>query len=434
MMIDDEPLNGKVLKKYLGGIGYENFLMVTDSMQGLEMIRTHRPDLVLLDIMMPRLNGLDLLRQIRDEDSLRYLPVIIITAFCDSSNKLEALEAGANDFLTKPIDPYELAPRVRNVLAVKARLDHLMQCTEQLEKEVQHQTAELTAAQHASELRYMAGKAEIATDVLHNVGNALNSVNVAVNLLGYTLRESKAPSLKRAADLLRDNEDGLVRFLTKDERGRLLPSYLTELADALLRERESLLHEIDLLTRHLEHINAVVATQQKYARPCQVEEPVELTDLLRDAEELLGSSFAKHSVDLVCDCSGVQPLHTDKQKLLQVLINLLKNAVQSAWRAHDGTGGRVHVLAKCDGPDHIWIEIRDNGVGITPGDRKKLFSHGFTTKEDGSGFGLHSCANIMKELGGSIEMHSDGPGCGATFTLRVPAEPRQEHSREEQEA
>ncbi|NQT17200.1 MAG: response regulator, partial [Planctomycetes bacterium] len=423
-----------VLKKYLRRIGYENFLMVTDATQGLDTIRTYGPDLVLLDLMMPRLNGMDLLRRIRFEDALQNLPVIILTAHSSPGNKLEALEAGANEFLAKPVDPYELAPRVRNVLAVKARHDHLVQCARRLEQEVQQRTEELLAAQHAAEVRYLAGKAEIATDVLHNVGNALNSVNVAVSLLGYTLRESKAPSLKRAADLLQEHQRHLARFLTKDERGRLLPSYLADLAKALLQERESSLKEVDLLTKHLEHISAVVATQQKYARPCQVAESVVLADLLRDAEELLSSSFATQAVDVVRDWADVPPVQTDKQKLLQVLVNLLKNAVQSVRQAHDQRGGRVHVRLGYGEPGRICIAIRDNGVGIAPEDMTTIFSHGFTTKDNGSGFGLHSCANIMKELGGTIDAESDGPGCGATFTVTLPTEPYQEQVQEGQNA
>lgn len=430
MIIDDEPVNGRVLKKYLRRIGYESFHLITDATEALDAIRMSCPDLVLLDLMMPRLNGMDLLRQIRSEDALQNLPVIILTAHSSPSNKLEALEAGANEFLAKPVDPHELAPRVRNVLAVKARHDHLAECARRLEQEVQRRTEELLAARHAAEVRYLAGKAEIATDVLHNVGNALNSVNVAVNLLGYTLRESKMPSLKRATDLLLEHERNLARFLNKDERGRLLPSYLSDLAETLLQERESSLREIELLTKHLEHISAVVATQQKYARPCQVAESVALADLLRDAEELLSSSFAKQAVDVLRDWADVPPVQTDRQKLLQVLVNVLKNAIQSVRRAHGENGGRVHVRLRCGEPGYVCIEIRDNGVGIAPENLTKIFSHGFTTREDGSGFGLHSCANIMKELGGTIDAQSDGPGCGATFTVTLPAKPHQEPLQE----
>jgi DNA-binding response OmpR family regulator len=420
MLVDDEPLNNLVLEKRLRSIGYEHIVCTTDPTQVLDMIRREPPDLLLLDIMMPQLNGLDLLRQIRDEEELRFLPVIILTAFCDEDNRHEGLEAGANDFLPKPVDARELAARVRNVLAFKERQDQLFRTAQQLKAEIGQRTEELAAARHAAEVRYLAGKAEIATDVLHNVGNALHSVNVAVNLLAYTLRESKLPSLKRATDLLLENAGNPARFLTKDERGRILPSYLADLAENLLEEREGSLREIELLTKHLAHINAVVATQQRYARLCNVCEPVALADLLRDAEELLSSGLARHAVEVTRDYRNVPVVSTDQQKLLQVAVNVIKNAFQSVRQQHPDGGGRIALALRPDGPAQVSIEVRDNGVGIAREHLTKIFGHGFTTKKDGNGFGLHSCANIMKELGGAIDAQSGGPGQGAVFSITVP--------------
>ena len=215
LIVDDEPLTIKLARKYLRGIGYENTIDTMNSMEVLDMIRREHPDLVLLDIVMPEMDGLDILREIRADDQLKMLPVVILTAFCDAETRRNALDAGATDFLGKPVDPHELAPRVRNALVVKAHQDRLAQRANQLQCEVRDQAEALVTARHEAELRYVAGKAAIATDVLHNVGNALNSVNVGVNLVALTVRDSKIQSLRRAAELLAQHESDLARFLTQ---------------------------------------------------------------------------------------------------------------------------------------------------------------------------------------------------------------------------
>jgi putative two-component system response regulator len=143
MIVDDEPINVKVVRKYLRGAGYTNFLTSTDSTTCMQQITAERPDIVLLDYMMPGVNGLEILKWIRSHEEFKHMPVLILTATTDSDTKLKALELGATDFLPKPLDPNELFPRVRNSLIVKAHQDHLAEYSETLEREVQCRTAEL---------------------------------------------------------------------------------------------------------------------------------------------------------------------------------------------------------------------------------------------------------------------------------------------------
>jgi putative two-component system response regulator len=143
MIVDDEPVNVKVVRKHLQGAGYLNFVTTTDSTQCMEILQREKPDLILLDVMMPQINGLQILEWIRSDERYKHLPVVILTASTDSTTKLAALNLGATDFLPKPIDSNELLPRVRNVLTVKAHQDHLASYSEQLEREVQRRTAEL---------------------------------------------------------------------------------------------------------------------------------------------------------------------------------------------------------------------------------------------------------------------------------------------------
>lgn len=262
LIVDDEPINIKAVEKHLRKLGYENLQHTTDSRQVINLVVMTQPDIVLLDVMMPYLDGLEVLQQIRAHERCQHVPVLVLTAYCDTAHRHAALDAGATDFLGKPVDPRELARRVFNSLIVKLNQDQLIERAAQLETEVRRQAEALAAAKQSAEVRYLAGKAEIATDVLHNVGNALNSVNVGVDLVAASIRDSHLPSLRRAVDLLVTHRQNLARFLTNDERGRLLPLYLIEVADFLLAERERMSSEINAVKKHLEHIDSVVTLHQ----------------------------------------------------------------------------------------------------------------------------------------------------------------------------
>lgn len=145
MIVDDEPFNILVVRKFLAGIGYRDFVTVNKSRDCIEVIQHEQPDVVLLDIMMPEVSGLDILREMQSEREMRRIPVIVLTASAEASVKTEALELGAAEFLNKPVDPSELAPRIRNVLAAKAHRDQLLRYSEELERRVKQQTAELAA-------------------------------------------------------------------------------------------------------------------------------------------------------------------------------------------------------------------------------------------------------------------------------------------------
>lgn len=125
MMVDDEPITSEMLQSFLKDAGYRNFLLTSDPSEALELLVNQRPDVLLLDLMMPKVNGFDILRAMRADAKLRHIPVIVLTSSSDAENKLQALELGATDFLAKPVDSSELALRLRNTLAAKAYQDQL---------------------------------------------------------------------------------------------------------------------------------------------------------------------------------------------------------------------------------------------------------------------------------------------------------------------
>ncbi|OJT23748.1 hypothetical protein BO221_17375 [Archangium sp. Cb G35] len=264
-----------------------------------------------------------------------------------------------------------------------------------------------------------AGMAEIATGVLHNVGNTLNSVNVSAHLVVERLRTSRAAGLDKAVELLRENASRLGAFLEEDPRGRQFPAYLAALSGQLAQERESVLEELRRLTESVDHIKSVVSMQQQHARFSGVMERVEVPTLLDDAMRLNAVSFERLGIQLRREyTASSSAVMVDRHKLLQILVNLLSNA--------------RHALVESQRPDkqltlrveeagaRLRIAVADNGVGIAPEILQRLFSQGFTTKKDGHGFGLHISALSAEELGGSLQCESEGPGTGATFILELP--------------
>jgi len=266
-----------------------------------------------------------------------------------------------------------------------------------------------------------AGMAEIASSVLHNVGNVLNSVNVSTALVLERLRGSRVGNLARACELLRARaEQGdLAAFLAGDPEGQRLVAYLTGVAAHLGAERDELAREVESLAFSVEHIKEIVAVQQGYARaPGGTEETLAASALVEAALRMLDDGSAREVG--VTRALDVDPtLTVERHKVVQILLNLLRNARQ-ACAAHDGAPGRIVVRVEDGAPGRARFSVVDNGVGIAPEHLARVFEHGFTTRRDGHGFGLHGAALMADELGGALTVASDGPGRGAIFTLDLP--------------
>jgi signal transduction histidine kinase len=280
--------------------------------------------------------------------------------------------------------------------------------------------AELAEAQQQLvETSRMAGMAEVATGVLHNVGNVLNSVNVSTTIIREKLRSSEVATLVKLGSLLREHESDLSAFLTADSKGRLIPGFIMQLADQLAAEQTLLLKEQDQLNRNVEHIKEIVAMQQNYARVSGILEPISVASLLDDALQINAASFSRHGVRIVREYSEAPPATADKHKVLQILINLVHNA-KHALDESGRPDKQLTVGIALPGNDRIQVTVSDNGVGILPENLTRIFSHGFSTRKDGHGFGLHSGANAAREMGGQLSVHSEGLGKGAAFILELP--------------
>ncbi|HEX4265389.1 MAG TPA: PAS domain-containing protein [Verrucomicrobiae bacterium] len=283
--------------------------------------------------------------------------------------------------------------------------------------------AELRAAhQRLIETSRLAGMAEVATDVLHNVGNVLNSVNVSCSLTIDRVKSSKVSSLARTAALLQEHRARLGEFFTNDPRARHIPGYLAALAEHFTAEQSGLMQELEQLLKHVEHIKQIVAMQQSYAKVAGVIETINPTQLVDDAVHINGAALTRHEVQVRCEFEPVPLIHTEKHRVLQILVNLIRNA-KYALDESKRRDKIITIRLGRNGGDHVKIEVVDNGVGIPPENLTRIFGHGFTTRSNGHGFGLHSSALAIKELGGSLSAHSEGIGQGATFTLLLPEKP-----------
>jgi signal transduction histidine kinase len=308
-------------------------------------------------------------------------------------------------------------------------LEHrVLERTHELEKQVKAKEeayAQLAEAQqHLMSLSRQAGMAEVATGVLHNVGNVLNSVNVSATIVANKIRESRIGNLAALTGMLMEHSGELPDFLTHDPKGQRVVPYLAKLGSHLKDERQVMLRELELLTGHLGHIKEIVATQQNYAKVSGLIEVISLPDLVEDAIRIVEPGLSAHGIQLERDQEAVPPVAVDKHSILQILLNLLRNAKQ-AVKDSDHPEKSIRVRISPWGEDRVRIVVADTGVGLPPENLTRIFSHGFTTRRDGHGFGLHSGANAARRMGGALWAESDGLGRGATFTLELPLSARE---------
>jgi signal transduction histidine kinase len=290
-----------------------------------------------------------------------------------------------------------------------------------LSRELDAMVAKLaTSRAEVVETARAAGMSEIATGILHNVGNVLNSVNVSVDLLGQRLRESKTLLLERLAGVVSEHEGDFPRWVADDPQGRKLPPFLGALSRQISDERASMQEEVNALSGGVQHIRALVDAQQTFATQTRLEEPTSIEQEFERALKLSESvGGGARDIEIRREVEPGLSLRTDRHRLLDILVNLVQNARQALGERCDAKP--LLVLRACSGPTGIVrVEIEDNGCGISAEHQSQLFRHGFTTKSTGHGFGLHASANAATQLGGHLTAHSEGLGKGARFTLELP--------------
>ncbi len=266
-----------------------------------------------------------------------------------------------------------------------------------------------------------AGMAEVASEVLHNVGNVLNSVNVAAGVIRHRLQDSEVRQFNAVVDLLHQNRDRLPEFLTQDPKGRKLPDYFQSFAQYLASEEQTLLKEVEGLSTNIDHIKEIVATQQRHTKAIGLRERREIAPLVEEVIALYRDSLHQSGIVVISEYDGDLEVTLDTHKVIQILANLILNAQEALTEAQHEQK-QIFVSVRVTAEHQVAIQVKDNGPGIVPENLQKIFTHGFTTKQHGHGFGLHSCALAAQEMRGSLRVKSEGTGKGATFILELPLE------------
>ncbi|CAM2006005.1 PDC sensor domain-containing protein [Acanthopleuribacter pedis] len=295
---------------------------------------------------------------------------------------------------------------------------NLQEINRDLEAKVMERTRELEASQAiALQNAHAAGMAEIATGVLHNIGNVLNSLNVSVEELHGELSSNHLNGYLQACEMLEKEQHQIGRFLEESERGRMLLKYLMRFGVVYEKEVNRFGGVLAELREKVEAIKQIISTQHIYAKGVDLYEDVNLEVVIEDALNLEAPSLKAKHIRVVRDFQAVPDLRTSKVKLMHIFINLIKNGREALMADDLNEDKTLTMTLGFTDAGLIEATVVDNGVGIRRENLNKIFCHGFTTKNTGNGFGLHFCANAARELGGELTVLSSGPGGGAVFRL-----------------
>jgi len=370
LIVDDEPANVRLLERLLAAAGYRELASTTDPRRALDLYREFQPDLILLDLMMPHLDGLALLELFKTEiPGDAYVPILVLTADALLETRRKALDAGARDFLTKPFEQFEALLRIRNLLDTRRLYRQLEAQNRSLEETVRQRTERLLQSEKVATM------GSLIAGVAHELNNPLAVLSGQAQLL-LDLEHDPAVVAKRATRI----KDAVGRCV------RIVRNFLA-LARQHPPERKS----------------------------------TALTEVIHGAVELLAYELRCDDVEVTVDVAPDVPvLWADAHQLHQVLVNLIANAHQAMRR--QATPRRIAVTARLGHePERVRLEVRDTGPGMAPEVRARVFEAFFTTKPqgEGTGLGLSLCRGIVEEHGGTMTVEST-PGAGATFIIELP--------------
>jgi len=307
---------------------------------------------------------------------------------------------------------------IRDVTERENAQEALRKANENLELKVQKRTEELNDLNSKiGEIARSAGMAEVASGVLHNVGNVLNSVNVSTSLLRSQVKDSKINNLEKLTGMLKEHENDLCDFLKNDEKGKYVIPFLMELSNKLIRDQNNQVLELDSLSDNIEHIKNIVTMQQSHTGSMGVIEKLHSSVIMNDAININLASMGKQEIEIIRDYKDDPEISVDKHKLIQVFVNLVSNAGHALSNKEQDK--QITIGIQKD-KDVAKFYVQDNGIGIEEGDLARVFEFGFKKRKGGHGYGLHHSAIMVKEMGGEIQVKSEGLGKGARFELYIP--------------
>lgn len=368
LVVDDDQRNIRLVESILKSNGY-GVIHAYDGEEALRRVEADRPDLLLLDVMMPNLSGFEVCRRLRERHATRLLPIIMITALNALEDKVQGLDLGADDFLSKPINRTELLAKVRSILRVRA-----------LQEEVERQKGELESANREL-MTIQRFKESMTQMVVHDLKNPLAGIMGSIQLMQM-------------------------------QRAQMTPARLEEL---LQRTYESARQMARMIQNILE-----VAKLEEQKMPLR-REPVHLGEVVAAQAAELMSLSARDGIHLECALpEGLRPVQADRELLGRVLANLLSNSFK-----HTPRGGRIVVGAREEAGEVV-LTVSDNGEGIPEDLQPHIFDKFVAGESDDrrrmtydSGLGLTFCRLAVQAHAGRIWVHSR-PGEGTIVSVALP--------------
>ena len=412
LCVDDDPNSLSLLEAMLGSHGFETVLAPRGK-EALEIIRRERIDAVLLDVMMPDMDGFEVCRRIKSNECSRNLPVVMVTSYAARENRIMGIEAGAEDFISKPLDMEEIIARINMLLRVKTLNDQLLRMNDMLEEAVAKRTEALQT--EIAERKVMQAQL-IQQEKLASIGQLMAGIAHEINNpVGYV--RSNLESLRKYSDRIIKYINYLQplaeRFLPDNVAGEMNEHRKSGKVDMVINDYRNL---IDETIEGVERVKKIVLDLKTFSRKDAEER--ETVDINRSLESVLSIVWneIKYVADLQRDFSPIPPVNGYPQKLGQVFLNLLVNA-SHAISEH----GTITVRTWLE-EGMVCVSISDTGCGIPPDVLPHIFEPFYTTKKagNGTGLGLSICENIVRTHDGYIEVDSE-IGKGATFTVRLPA-------------
>ncbi len=399
---EDDAMIAQAMLTRVRGIAFEAE-WVSTFRQGLEKLKDDSHDICLLDYSLGRETGLDVLGE-----ALRFgcrVPIIMLTGTTDREIDLQAIKLGAADYVIKgETNPGLLERVIRHARERRKSLIEREALTQQL-----------------VESSRRLGMAEVASDVLHNVGNVLNSLNVSAGLIAQHVRDMPIQDVNRASSLLEAHQDDLGTFLTQDSKGQRIPGFLMQLGIHLRDQHAQTCEDLDTLISQIEHVKDIIASQHDIAHTSSIHEPIILKDLVETTLATHSAELEKNQIALTRDYADLPQVITDKQQVSQIMSNLIANAMEAIRQQGQGPHRlTVRIQLDAEQDNTISLQVIDTGIGILADNLHRIFAQSLSPDGGKQGSGLHNNANAAKNLGGSLTAASDGEGQGATFTLEFP--------------
>ncbi|MBU2513208.1 GAF domain-containing protein [bacterium] len=291
--------------------------------------------------------------------------------------------------------------------------------SDQIAFAIEYKNAETGLAYAQKELvekAHKAGMADIASDTIHNLGDIMNSVRISNELISGILKNSHIDHFNKAMDLLQEKMNNLKEFVCNDPNGEKLMQYIITIEQSLASEFLDISGHTERLTEKVALMTNAIRTQQNYVNEEYVEEDCSIEDIINKLLTMHGDNLKNSGIKVIKNYAYVPQILVQKTKLEHVIMNLISNAKDSL--KNNGDKEKTLTVALDQDSDNVYLRFHDNGEGIAKENLNRIFSHGFTTKARGQGFGLHNAANFLSEMKGKIWAESDGPGKGATFVLR----------------